>query len=318
MNIFITGAEGFIGRNLVSFLLEHSNHNIYYCDNSKFSIPLIPNSNRLTKICEDISEIQLENFIDIDVLIHLAAIKKHNSSFENEFDLFETNFIETRRIFNLAIQSNIKQIIFSSSLYASGNLKKLNFSENDLPIPSTIYGSSKFFGESCLRELAKIKDLSLIVFRLYFIYGPHQYYGKGYPSVFISTLNALKNNQSPIIFNDGKQKLDYLFVDDLSSLFMKSLSSQIKGFNLFNASSSNAYEIRYIVEFLTNLWNRKFNTSFLPVYKGEDFTKETFRSGSNLLAKKYFDWEPSIKIDKGLTIFFDWYISEYVNSNQVR
>lgn len=311
MNIFITGAEGFVGRNLVSYLLSNTNFNIYYCDNGKFSIPFHFNSDRLVKICEDISDIHLDTFLDIDVLIHLAAVKKHNSSLDNEFDLFRTNFIETRRIFNLAINSNIKQILFTSSLYASGNLHKLNFSENDLPTPQTLYGSSKFFGETCLRELSALKDISLIAFRLYFIYGPHQYYGKGYPSVFISTMNALSKNQNPIIINDGKQKLDYLFVEDLSSLISKAILNPVKGFSLFNASSSNAYEIEYIVTTLSKLWNKRFNTSFSPVFKGEDFTRGTFRSGSNILAKQLFDWNPKTAIDEGLELFFNWYISEH-------
>lgn len=315
MNIFITGAEGFVGRNLVNYLLNNSTFNIYYCDNGQFSVPFQLDSNRLFKVCKDISEIQLHNFSGIDVLIHLAAVKKHNSSEDDELDLFNTNFIETRRIFNLASKSNVKQIIFSSSLYASGNLQKLNFSENDLPVPSTLYGSSKFFGEACLRELSLTKNISLIALRLYFIFGPHQYYGKGYPSVFISTLNALKQNRDPIIINDGKQKLDYLYVDDLSSLIFKAILNPIKGFSLFNASSSNAYEIEYIVTALTKLWNKRFNTSFCAVFKGEDFTKGTFRSGSNLLAKHSFGWNPATSIDEGLELFFNWYISELEISN---
>lgn len=315
MNIFITGAEGFVGRNLVNYLLNNSTFNIYYCDNGKFSIPFHSESNRLIKACEDISDIKLDTLSDIDIFIHLAAVKKHNSALDDEYDLFKTNFIETRRVFNLAIKSNIKQIIFASSLYASGNLQKLNFSEHDMPIPSTLYGSSKFFGEACLRELSAVKDISLIAFRLYFIYGPHQYYGKGYPSVFVSTMNDLKKNQNPIVLNDGKQKLDYLYVEDLSSLIFKAILNPIKGFSLFNASSSNAYEIEYIVSALTRLWNKRFNTSFCPVFKGEDFTKGTFRSGSNLLAKQFFDWNPTTSIDEGLELFFNWYISEHGISN---
>ena len=311
MNIFITGAEGFVGRNLIQYLIDNTSYNIFTCDNGNFSIAMSSDkSNRAVKVCHDISDIKLSDLSKIDVLIHLAAVKKHNSSREKENELLRTNFIETRRLFNLIADSNIKQVIFSSSLYATGNFHKLHFAESDLPIPSTLYGASKFFGECCMRELESIKRISLTAFRLYFIYGPHQHYGKGYPSVFISTLNALNNNKNPII-NDGKQKLDYLFVDDLSELILKSIENPIDGFSIFNASSSHAYEVEYIVNRLTYLWNQRHGTNFIPIYQGEDFTKGTYRSGSNELVSKTFDWSPKISIDQGLEAVFDWYIKSY-------
>ena len=314
MNIFITGAEGFVGRNLVRYLLVNTDFRIFYCDNGNYSIPFnFPLKNRVEKVCNDISEIEASHFKNIDVLIHLAAVKKHNSSFENEADLLNTNIIQTRRIFALSTQSNIKQVIFASSLYATGNMKKLLFSESDLPAPSSLYGSSKFFGESCLREFSTIKHISYVALRFYFIYGPEQYYGKGYPSVFISTLNALNNNKNPIILNDGKQKLDYLFVDDLSSLILKVINKQIAGYSVFNAASSIGYEIDYIINSLVELWNDKFNTKFIPVYQGKDFTNGTYRSGTNDLAKELFSWEPNISIKEGLKSFFDWYIHNLKN-----
>jgi nucleoside-diphosphate-sugar epimerase len=314
MNIFITGAEGFIGRNLVRYLLVNTTFRIFYCDNGDYSIPFnFPLKNRVEKVCNDISEIEIFHFKNIDILIHLAAVKKHNSSFENEYDLLNTNIIQTRRIFALAVKSNIKQIIFASSLYAAGNMKKLLFSEFDLPVPSTLYGSSKFFGESCLRELSIIKKISYVALRLYFIYGPEQYYGKGYPSVFINTLNALHSNKNPIIINNGKQKLDYLFVDDLSCLILNVINTKIAGYTLCNASSSSAYEINFIINSLVELWNAKFNTNFTPVYQGKDFTDGSFRSGANDLAKELFNWEPNISINEGLKSFFNWYIKNLNN-----
>jgi nucleoside-diphosphate-sugar epimerase len=311
MNIFITGGEGFIGRNLINYLMQYTNYTIYYCDNGNFSIPLfIDSENRLKKVCSDISYIKKNDLEGMDTLIHLAAVKKHNSSPYEEDDLLRTNIIETRRLFHLASRSSIKKIIFSSSLYASGNMHKLLFTEDELPVPSTLYGSSKFFGECCLRELVSDKKMSAIAFRLYFIYGPHQYYGKGYPSVFVNTLDALSNNKNPIIINDGKQLLDYLYVDDLASLILKSINTPSSRFMIYNASSSVAYEIGFIVNSLIDLWNKKFNTKFKAIYKGNDFTNGTYRSGSNCLARKSFDWSPQVSIEEGLRLIFNWYVSQ--------
>lgn len=304
--VFITGGSGFIGRNLINHLLQETNYEIYYCDNQIFSNDEDYSKNsRVHKLCNDLSDITSDHFESIDVLIHLAAVKKHNVN-DNNYELLRTNIIETERILRLAAKSNIKKIIFTSSLYANGNFFKLNVKENETCYPNTLYGNSKLFAENLLRELSiEYPKKFFITLRLYFIYGPHQYYGKGYPSVFINTFSRLSNNLPAKIINDGKQKLDYLYIDDLCALFIKAISMDTKNhYEIINASSGKAISISFLINKILKIW--KTNNGIL--FDGEDFTKNTFRSGNNKKALEIYGWQPKFKIDIGVKKFINWYI----------
>jgi UDP-glucose 4-epimerase len=312
MKILITGGSGFIGKNLIKDLSD--NNICYYCDNEKFSNDdFYGQSANIIKISDDISGLTLENFDDIDILIHLAAVKKHNSnSFEEDLELIRTNLTETYRIFNLAIKSKIKQIIFASSLYAHGSMNKRLAKESDYPSPVTLYGSTKLFGENILSQLALNNNIDCTALRFYFIYGPMQYAGKGYPSVLIRNMERMSLGFNPIIINDGHQELDYLHVDDLCHLIKTIISNPKNGFRVVNASSGVALPIKTLVNTLMELWNIKFNKNFIVEYSGDDFTKDSFRSGSRDLAGKLWNWEPTVDLETGLSDLIDWYTSQKI------
>lgn len=261
MKILITGSNGFIGKNLVDKLLPQ-NYKILGVDNEFTSITSPKQKTKYTLLHKHIADINNDDLNNVDVLIHLAAVKKHSVlDATGEKELFNTNFLGTHKLFNLAAANGVKKIIYASSLYAHGAMQKLLANESDYPRPLTLYGQSKLFGENVLEEVCAHAGIRGVAIRLYFIYGPQQYYGKGYPSVFISTMQSLLHGLSPKIHNDGLQSLDYLNVDDLCNL----ISDVIKfdsgnKYELMNASTGCAFQIQYIVETITEIWNRKYGT----------------------------------------------------------
>lgn len=308
MRVFITGGGGFIGSNLIEFLTDRKCE-VGYCDNS-FSSQSKTSARGAIKECNDISEIDNQILSKYDTLIHLAAVKKHNALTDSdERMLYDTNIINTVRLFQVAGSAGIKNIIFSSSLYANGNLKKILAKESDTAEPLTLYGQSKLFGEFALNEVSKKYNLNALALRLYFIYGPKQYSGKGYPSVFLRSFERLKSGQSPVIVNDGLQRLDYMFVSDLCNLIYCAIKTPISGFNIINASSSNAYSIKTIVEMICADWNSRFGTRHAPTYSGNDFTAGTYRSGDNSKARSLWDWVPAVELDGGISNMLDWYLN---------
>ena len=308
--ILITGSSGFIGINLVNHLSKKNIYNIIGIDIKSLSVSAY-NSKNINFCFKDIGKINNKDLLDVDIVIHLAAIKKHNASTQyEEFKLITTNIKNTYKLFNLAKKSKkVKKIIFASSLYANGNLHKKMVKESDKNNPRTLYGASKLFGENILSYISENSNIKCISLRLYFIYGNSQYDGSGYPSVFYSTLEKLHHNTNPEIRNDGNQELDYLHVDDLCKLIEKIIrSNNLPKYMILNASSSKTYKIKDIIKIITNNWNQKFHTKFKPIFKGQDFTNGTFRSGSNNKAKKMFNWNPKISIKNGIKNYIEWFI----------
>jgi nucleoside-diphosphate-sugar epimerase len=309
MKVFVTGGAGFIGSNLISYLSKNA-ISVGYCDNSFSSIDnFFPNN--APKEASNISELTVDTLKKYDVLIHLAAVKKHNALIEEDLELLlKTNISSTVRLFKIAAKAGIKNIIFSSSLYANGNMKKFLVTEDETPYPLTLYGQSKLLAEHALNEVANEYGINATALRLYFIYGPRQYTGKGYPSVFLRTFERLKQGQPAIIVNDGLQRLDYLYVDDLCRLIHKVIQSPMGGFNIVNAASGNAYTIKSVISTISRLWSAKYGNVCDPIYEGQDFTYRTFRSGSYDIAKSAYQWTPSIDLELGISRMLDWYNSE--------
>jgi nucleoside-diphosphate-sugar epimerase len=188
-------------------------------------------------------------------------------------------------------------------------MSKLLVEEHEIPRPLSLYGQSKLFGEHALAEVANRSGINAIAFRFYFIYGPKQFTGKGYPSVFLRSFERLHEGKNPIIVNDGLQRLDYLYVGDLVELLALALQNPLPGFNVINASSSQAYTIKSIIGLICDRWNLKHHTTFNPVYSGEDFTRDTFRSGCNDAAKSAWNWLPKTSIENGVERMLDWFIT---------
>lgn len=307
--ILITGGSGFVGRNLINYYEANTDYIIHYCDNELFSVPFEPIKSSTVKINSDFSNISANDLQVYDVLIHLAAVKKHNvnDSFE---ELINVNIVETNNLFRKACKAGVNKIIFSSSLYANGEMNKYNVKESDPSVPSSLYGSSKLFGENVMRELSlEYSDISFIPIRLYFIYGPHQYYGKGYPSVFLNTLKKISEGNFAVVKNDGQQELDYLFVDDLCRLIHSiEIHSFENNFEILNACSGTSYKIIDIVKHILKTKNKtdKF------IFEGADFTAGTFRSGDNNKANKILGWTPTISIEEGIDRFVRWYENQSV------
>lgn len=302
--ILITGGSGFVGRNLILYYEANTDYIINYCDNEVFSIPFESKKSSTVKIKNDFSNFNENDLKVYDALIHLAAVKKHNV--EDSFDdLVNTNIVETNNFFRKACRAGVKKIIFSSSLYANGEMNKYKVKESDPSIPSTLYGSSKLFAENVMRELSlEYSDIQFIPLRLYFIYGPHQYYGKGYPSIFTNTLKRLSEGNVAIVKNDGKQELDYLYIDDLCRLIhMIEKHNFENNFEILNASSANSYKVIDIVKYILQRSNQKNNF----IYDGVDFTKGTFRSGDNSKANKILGWTPKVSIEAGIDKFIEWF-----------
>lgn len=303
--LLITGSSGFIGFNLSKYLAGYGGYQMHGVDSCIFG----GNQNTFLSsfIPNDFSDISNSLLKKIDTLVHLAAIKKHNSDIN--LGIIDVNAVSTYKLFENAAKSGVRKIIFASSLYAHGNMYSSNTSEYDKCSPDTMYGVTKLFGEQSLSVIAKEFDIKCIVARLYFVYGPFQYSGFGYPSVFLRSFDRLSNNLPPVIINDGNQKLDYIYISDVVDFFHSAIDTDIESnFKVVNICSSNLYSINEVVSTVCNKWNSKHKSIFNPIYNGHDFTKDSYRSGNNNLANESFAWRPKISLDKGVDLMMDWYL----------
>ena len=260
----VTGGCGFIGSHLVRRLLASGVERVVVLDSLRYGRPqnLGPeaDSDRVTLVPFTLgqdSATRLEAALDgVDFLFHLAA-EKHNQSVGAPERVFRANIEGTRVLLDCAARTGVRKVVFSSSLYAHGRMSGPPAAEDEIPLPTTIYGISKLCGERLLAHYEEEAGLRGVSLRFYFVYGPRQHSGTGYKSVIVKNFERIRSGEPPIIFGGGEQALDYTYVDDVVEAMMHCLASPTSG-EVFNVASGEATSVARLTRIMLEVAGSEF------------------------------------------------------------
>jgi UDP-glucose 4-epimerase len=241
-----------------------------------------------------------EHLKGCDVLLHFAA-EKHNNSKELPQLVVDTNVSATLRLFEAAGQVGIRKIVFASSLYAYGRYSGSNMTEHEVPQPKTVYGVTKLTGEGLARYINDKYGVAVTIVRLFFVYGPRQYVGLGYPSVIVRNFIRILNGERPIIFGDGRQELDYVNVADVVAAIDQLLLTE-NDLDLFNISTGKGVSINHLTELMLEV----AESSLQPFHSEPDWTIGSRRVGDFSRLSSATGWYPQVNLQVGLKEVYDW------------
>lgn len=299
--ILVTGAAGFIGGHLIRRLAKLGYYKIYALDrvppNEKDLHPAI--SFIQHRLGKDPLHLLDEAVGDIDYVIHLAALKHQQSSTEKDY--VRDNIDGTLEVLEIGKKRKVKKVVFSSSLYAHGGMEAPALREDSCAAPLTIYGSSKLCGENLMAYVDRVFDIPTLSLRYFFVYGPGQYAGSGYKSLLIGTIERILCGRAPLIFGDGLQALDYVYIDDVIDATIAALDAPARG-TVINVGSGNAYTVNYLVGVISEL----MECSKKPEHGAADWTHGTSRCSLTDRAQKLLTWKPRVTIEDGLRKTIDW------------
>jgi UDP-glucose 4-epimerase len=299
-HVLVTGGAGFIGSHLVDGLLARGAGRVTVLDSFKYASPGHHGQagDRVSAVKftlgSDPPERLAEIVADVDLLFHLAA-EKHNQSLRDPRQLIAANIAGTYDLYEAAGRAGVQKLVFSSSLYAYGRVNRPPMTEGELPTPTTVYGISKLTGEQ-LGAHARVKyGLASVALRYFFVYGPRQFPGMGYKSVIISNFERLSRGEAPVIFGDGKQELDYVYVDDVVDATVRAMESPVDG-ELLNVGSGTASSI----DDLTRVMIEVSGKPIAPVYGAADWTHGSSRVSDNRKIASLLGWTPATPLREGL------------------
>lgn len=204
--ILITGASGFVGQHLVSYLNAHTQHEILCLVRKKLKGN---EANQL--LMSDISLIT-ESDIDFntfDVVIHLAG--KAHAKEDSVTDFYNTNTQASINLAAIAAKAGVKRFIFLSSIGVNGTLNEIPFSHLSKPAPADNYAKSKLQAEIELWKIAKTSSMELVIIRPPLVYGPSA------PGNFGKLVKLVKTNL-PLPFGSIATKRSFVAIDNLISL----------------------------------------------------------------------------------------------------
>ena len=299
MKLIVTGGAGFIGSHLVKYLVKKG-HDISVIDNlSRGKL-------------ENLEEIEKEiNFYKLDItnledirnilkqtegVFHEAALTSVPESFTKVEEYNRVNIDGTMNIFKLAKEFGFK-IVYASSSSVYGNTTKIPISEDFERKPINPYGITKLEDEYLSEKFSRL-GTQIIGLRYFNVYGKGQ--TPSYAGVITKFLENIKNEKPPIIFGDGSQIRDFIFIDDVCSANLSAMKSDVKtGF--YNIGTGIATSIKNLADLIIRLSGK----SLKPVYDKLPDGDVKLSQADISLAKKFFSWDPKITLEEGLSKFFN-------------
>lgn len=218
MKIVVTGGAGFIGSHLTDELLRRG-HEVLAIDNFINGKPEnLEDAGKQPGFRFEEADILEQStlnqlFRDVDVVYHLACLGvRHSihSPYENHLVNAEgsLNTLEAARM------NRVKKYFYISTSEIYGDIRQFPIDENGVPLPKTVYGSSKLAGENYAYSYFKCYGLDVTITRIFNNYGPRAHYEGDAGEVIPRSIVQMLYGKSPVIFGDGSVTRDFFYVKD--------------------------------------------------------------------------------------------------------
>lgn len=300
MRILVTGGAGFIGSHLVERLLKED-HEVIVLDNLSFGkIENLDLKNpKLSFFKGDICDKKIVKKVlkNVDVVFHLAALIDVSFSVKNPALVNHVNVCGSLNLLEESIKQHVEKFIFASSCAVYGEPQHLPIDEEHPTNPSSPYAASKLAVEKYCQTFKRLYGLETVSLRLFNVYGPRQE-GKIYSGVITQMIQRLSSGKPPIIFGDGAQTRDFVYVLDVVDAFYKAMYTKECAGEI-NIGSGKETSINELAKLLM----KKFSLEAEPVYMAPR-AGEIKRSWANIeKAKCVLKYAPKFSLNEGLEAF---------------
>jgi len=333
IKILVTGAAGFIGFHLSRRLLIEGwsvigldNINDYYDTNLKNGRLNILNESKDFKfykasledhaVVSEIFSIEKPEFV-----VNLAAQAGVRYSIENPHVYTKSNINGFLNVLEGCRHNEVKHLIYASSSSVYGANKSMPFSvENNVDHPVSLYAATKKANELMAHTYSHLYNLPTTGLRFFTVYGP---WGRPDMALFLFT-KAILEGKTIDVFNHGKMKRDFTYIDDIVEGVYRLINHVPKGndqwdpfnpdpatssakYHIFNIGNNNPVELSYYIEVLEKCLGKKAIKNLLPLQPGD--VVETYANVDHL--QKEIGFKPATKIEDGIQSFVDWYRDYY-------
>ena len=311
--VLVTGGAGLIGSHLVDLLIKaqisQPCQEIIVMDNfvrgrhenlasslSQWPVTIVDGDIRDRKLVAEIMQ-------GIDVVFHQAAIRITQCAEEPRLAL-EVLVDGTFNVLEEAAKAGVMKVVAASSASVYGLAEEFPTRERHHSYNNrTLYGAAKAFNEALLRSFYDMYGLDYIALRYFNVYGPRMDLYGAYTEVFIRWMESIAAGQPPVIFGDGTQTMDFIYVEDVARANILAAQAEVSD-EVCNVASGVETSLSELANTLLRIMESDLQPEYGPVRKVNPVPR---RLADVTKAKRLLDFEAHIPLEEGLRRLVAWW-----------
>jgi UDP-glucose 4-epimerase len=295
----VTGGAGFIGSHLVEGLLAQGDQ-VRVFDNlsSGDRENLAPVAASLEFIQADIQdEVALARaLVGVEVVFHLAAMVSVPESMKKPVEAESINALGSLKLLSAARQAGVRRVVLSSTSAIYGDEPTLPKRETMPAAPLSPYAISKLTAEHYCQFFYKTFDLETVILRYFNVFGPRQDPRSFYSGVISIFIDRLARGEPPLIYGDGEQTRDFIFVSDVVRANLLAAAVPQAAGQLFNIGTGRPVSLNHLVALLADL----SQVAISPVYQAPRPGDIRHSYASAEQARQVLGWSAQVPLAEGL------------------
>lgn len=302
MKILVTGGAGFIGSNVAS-QIKNEGHDVTVAD----SLYLGKEEN----ISEGIDFVKIDvmdkeainNLFEekkFDYVFHFAALSSNPMFRPSPTEGISINIVGFCNIADACKDFGVKKLIYAStsSIYSGG---KVPSKEDQEVNPKIHYEVSLYSRELIAAAYKKEFGLKSVGLRYFSVYGYNEKHKEKFANLITQFIWQMKKGEKPVIYGDGNQTRDFVFVEDVAQANILAMNTEMDG--IFNVGTNTSISLKEMVEII----NKKLGTTIEPEYTENPLKNYIFETLADITKIKEYGYKPKVDLEKGIELLINHY-----------
>lgn len=308
-NYLVTGGAGFIGSNIVEYLLKQGD-SVRVLDNlatGKLQ-NIAPFKDKIEFIEGDIrdEDVLAGAVKDIDYVLHQAAMASVPRSIEEPVMTSEVNVMGTVKLLTAAAKAKVKRLVYAASSSAYGDQPVAVKHEGLLPMPLSPYAAAKLSCEYFLQAFSQSMGLETVGLRYFNVFGPRQDPKSQYSAVIPLFVTSVIEGCKPTIYGDGTQTRDFTFVENnvRANILAATTDKPVSG-KVINIACGTSYSLLDLLNVINEALGKNVEPVFAPARVGD--VKHSLADIA--MARELLGYDVFVDFAAGMRRTVEWYMN---------
>ena len=299
MRALITGGAGFIGSHIATFLVENG-HQVVVLDNlsSGKRDNLAHLGDRVTLSVGDIRDADRVRQVTegCELVFHQAAVVSVPYSVEHPEETNAVNIDGTFNVLRAAHAQGARRVVLASSAAIYGEDPALPKREDMVPAPVSPYGAQKITGEYFAQVFSHTYGLEAVALRYFNVFGPRQDPSSPYSGVISIFADRLLSGATPIIFGDGEQSRDFIYVDNVVQANWLAATVPAAAGRVYNVGLGQQTSLNTLLSTMAGAVGRQVEAEYRENRAGD--IRHSMADMSRI--KQELGFDPTVSVEQGL------------------